>query len=236
MKVFGFLLCSLFSSSLATAQPLFPARGADIIDALVLGNANLAHGDDDQRRNLTRMILEQLVCEFPQDTYTWKSADAGRPPSKDALGRLVDGRLWIWDWQNGSTRGRMVVAGQPAHDVTGQHPIAVGCVNHLAPTPPAIYPPESQPRVVPPPIDDVLDELSELQVKLVQIEQQNERIYADISAQVAAVTASLEAHREEARKTRNTVLGFLGNWRNWIKIAAGIVGGLGLTELIGPSQ
>jgi hypothetical protein len=44
--------------------------------------------------------------------------------------------------------------------------------------------------------------------------------------EVLALRVSLEEHRLEARKTRSTVLGFLGNWRNYVKIAAGVFGTL----------
>ena len=117
----------------AQVVPTFPPRGVQIIDTLLKDSANqaLARGTDDQRRALTRKIIEQLKCEFPQAGYTWKAASQTRPPSKDAIARAVGGRLYVWDWQNGSTRQRQVQANQRAEDITGQFPIPVSCVNHL---------------------------------------------------------------------------------------------------------
>jgi hypothetical protein len=109
--------------------PGFPERGVQIIDALY--DAPLAQGTDDDRRALTRKIVEQLVFEFPNDGWTWKSADPGRPPSKDSISREVNGLLCNWDWQNGSTRKRSVNAGQPGDNITGQNPIRLPGVNHL---------------------------------------------------------------------------------------------------------
>src|SRR5690242_8250325 len=99
--------------------PGFPARGVQIIDALY--NPALANGTDDQRRQLTRTFIEQLVYESPADGWTWKSADPGRPPSKDSISRLVSNHLCNWDWQSGSTRLRSVQVGQVGDDITGQN-------------------------------------------------------------------------------------------------------------------
>lgn len=117
--------------------PGFPSRGVQIIDAFLSDRDKqaLAMGSDDQRRSLTKMIIEQLVFDFPQDSYSWKSADPGRPPSKDSIARTVGGRLCNWDWQNGQTRQRAVQTGQIGEDITGQNPIYVAGVNHLAQPP-----------------------------------------------------------------------------------------------------
>jgi hypothetical protein len=129
-------LLLLPAPSWAQTCPPFPERGAQIIDALVPRYPGGAPGGtDDQRRELTRAILEQLVYEFPADGWTWKSADPGRPPSKDALSVLRSGRLCAWDWQNGGTRQRAVQPGQVAEDITGQNPIPVAGVNHLSDAP-----------------------------------------------------------------------------------------------------
>lgn len=115
----------------AYAQPTLSQRNVDIVETLYQRNIPLAEGSDDQRRSLTKMIIEQHICEFPLDTYLWKSADPTRPPSKDAIARLFAGKLWSWDWQNGQTRKPQVKVGQTAHDISEQHPIPLSCVDHL---------------------------------------------------------------------------------------------------------
>jgi len=219
-----FLAFMLLVASVASAQePAFPQRGVETIDFLVARFPELATGDDDARRTLTKSIIEQMVCDFPTDGYTWKSADPTRPPSKDAIGRQLGGRLFIWDWQNGATRQRAVQAGQPGHDVTGQHPIQVGCVQHTGPVVPPGTPPPAPPTE---PSDDLAELIAEFRAARAEILARDERIYADLTAQVTAVKVSLEEHRVEARKTRNAVLSFLGNWRNLATIAGGIVAGV----------
>lgn len=194
MKYHFFVISALLSLMVAPAHaqtcPPFPERGVQIIDALY--NPVLAQGTDDQRRELTRTFVEQLVFEKPGDGWTWKSADPGRPPSKDSISRIVNGRLCNWDWQSGSTRQRSVQVGQIGDDITGQNPISVAGVNHLIDAPPVVAPPV----VTPPPMQTVVD--------LSAITAQNERIFANLTAQLQAVTeqnaalaAQLRQHDEE---------------------------------------
>lgn len=125
------LVFTLFNVASAQAQscPTFPERGVQIIDALY--NPTLAQGTDDQRRTLTKTILEQMVFEMPADGWVWKSASATRPPSKDSLARQIGRQLCNWDWQNGDTRKRSLNAGAEGDDITGQFVIRVKGVNHL---------------------------------------------------------------------------------------------------------
>lgn len=117
--------------------PAFTQHAADVVDAMVPRFAGgRPGGTDDERRELTRSILEQLAFDEPGAGWTWKSADPGRPPSKDAMTMLVGGRLCAWDWQNGSSRARQVQVGQRAEDITGQNPIPVVAKNHLGTTQP----------------------------------------------------------------------------------------------------
>jgi len=133
-KLFSLVVVLSFPSSLfAQTCPGFPERGVQIIDALF--NNTLANGNDDQRRVLTRTFIEQLVFEFPNDGWTWKSADPTRPPSKDSIAKVVGNKLCNWDWQNGSTRQRSVQVGDIGADITGQNPIKVTGINHLNDTP-----------------------------------------------------------------------------------------------------
>lgn len=114
-------------------NPTFTQRAADVIDAFlaVPYYQGLAKGTDDNRRELTRAIVEQLMFEFPDAGYCLKSADWGRPQSKDAIGIIIGGVLYGWDWQNGDTRQRQVQVGQQAEDIHAQNPISVTGRNRL---------------------------------------------------------------------------------------------------------
>ena len=102
------------------SRPVLPARVHQIVVALYTRHTNLAQGTDDQRRQLTRYIIEQTVCEFPGDDYLGKSASPTRPFSKDSIARRVGAHMWGWDWQNGTTRQPNTFPGKPAdHDITG---------------------------------------------------------------------------------------------------------------------
>jgi hypothetical protein len=120
-----------------------PARVVDICWALYRLHRDLAEGDDDQRRILTRMIAEQ--CHFELGSrWGVKSRDAFTPQSKDSIAFLdVQPAFFNWDWQNGTTREPQVVAGQPGERITDQLWLAVSPVNHLsgAPIPPQPTPP-----------------------------------------------------------------------------------------------
>lgn len=117
--------------------PTFPPYAAMCIDAFFTRPEYraLASGSDDDRRKLTEAIIAQLVFTDPAFGWCWKSADPGRPASKDALACQRDGRLYAWDWQSGDTRLRQVQAGQPAEDITGQNAIPVSAVDSLGDTP-----------------------------------------------------------------------------------------------------
>lgn len=193
---------AVLSAVPAAAQtcPGFPARAVQVIDALY--NPTLANGPDDDRRKLTRTILEQLAFEMPGDGWTWKSADPGRPPSKDSLARLINGRLCNWDWQNGTTRQRGVQAGTLGEDITGQNPIPVAAMNHLQDTPsrpePASPALPAAPVYVPTPLDyGRLEAYVRDQVQMVI--EQNERIRADELARDAEQRAQLETLQAQLR-------------------------------------
>jgi hypothetical protein len=117
-----------------------PARIGEICEALYERNRELAHSENDSdRRTLTKMIVEQVVLEFPGQSYGWKARSAAlavQHPSKDTIAqRQPDGRLFAWDWQSGTTRRWQ----NPDHlDITGQFFIDVSPVNHLGVTAPAL--------------------------------------------------------------------------------------------------
>ena len=49
---------------------------------------------------------------------------------------------------------------------------------------------------------------------------------AEVKTAVVGVRTSLEEHRVEARRTRNRVLAWLGDWRNLVTVASGVVAGV----------
>jgi hypothetical protein len=105
-------------------------RVDEITAALYKRHTHLAKGTDDQRRELTKMIAEQVVFEFPNAEFGWKSAEKGRPPSKDAIAqKQPTGRIFAWDLFNGTTREP--IPGGLWHDITTQHFIEVEPVDHL---------------------------------------------------------------------------------------------------------
>lgn len=49
---------------------------------------------------------------------------------------------------------------------------------------------------------------------------------AEVKTAVVGVRTSLEEHRVEARRTRNRVLAWLGDWRNLVTVVSGVVAGV----------
>ena len=175
------VLVCVFVAAPALAQPV-PDRVQIIVETLHARHPQLALGGDDDRRQLTRTIIEQVVWEFPADGWGWKSADPTRPPSKDALARRTPDLIGC-DWQHGETRqpNRPVTC----HPIPGQVFIPVAGINHLGsspPTPPPPIPP------IPPAVDDVLALLRQTRG---EDGAQQERIYADLKASIADSTHQL---------------------------------------------
>lgn len=229
MRFRGLLLAFLFVASPVVAQtcPPFPARGVQIIDALY--NPTLSMGTDDQRRQQTHTFIEQLVFEFPSEGWTWKSADPGRPPSKDSISRMVNGRLCNWDWQNGSTRQRAVQVGQIGDDITGQNPIPVAGVNHLIDTPPVVMPPA--PGMPSPPSQTDLTPIrgwidSAVANAVQTLYAQNERIHADAVARDAGIVAEVRAASNKPGAMEQT----FGN--RYVQIALAALGTLLTTQAV----
>lgn len=218
MKWFCVLLVLL--CAVPAGAQTFPARAQDIVNTLYERNKNLADGTDDERRALTRQIIEQLVCEFPNDGYGGKSADPGRPFSKDAIAQTISGRFIAWDWQNGASRRPQVPIGFT--DITGQNPIPVGCINHL----------NGGPVSTPVNVDNSsLDDA----IAVLTAEQRafraslNEQI-AKLAAEVTATHISLEQHREAMRQERSKILAWITNWKNLAALGGGLVAGWQVTK------
>lgn len=193
MRTLFALLILLLTPIPTWAQcPTFPARGVQVIDALYDGK--LAWGDDDARRALTKIYIEQLVYDFPMEGWTWKSADPGRPPSKDSIARIYGGRLCNWDWQNGTTRERVVRAGDIGTDITGQTPIPVAGVNRMVTAPPAPTPTPTPPTgVTYEGIRTIVHD--EVQV----IWAQNERTFANLIDNLNAIAGKQDAFADQLK-------------------------------------
>ena len=226
------LLLLLSTVGNAWAQT-FPARAQTIVESLHVQHLDLAHGDDDERRALTRLIIEQIVFELGS-SWGGKSADPTRPFSKDSIAHIGSGGvLWGCDWQNGATRQpfRPVVC----QDITGQNFIPVAGRNHLGAEP---QPPTGEPVPLPPlPAVDLSPVLNRLDVLLAaQGEQraQAERIFRDLSNQNKAlldrlleVERRLIQHDEEPGWLKK----FFSN-RYVQVIGAGLIAKLGLPALV----
>lgn len=77
--------------------------------------------EDRVRRQWTIPFIQQMMASFPGDGFCVKSADAGRPESKDAMGRERGGRLYVYDLLEGTGTGRPRLVDDPApEDITGQ--------------------------------------------------------------------------------------------------------------------
>lgn len=121
----------------------WPNRVQEIVQTLYSQHIDLANGDDDQRRQLTLWIAEQVRFELGAQWGT-KRADGGRPLSKDSISLQAVSGFYNFDWQNGSTR-------QPNNFPEGvligdQVFVPVAAINHLnvgttLPEPPVVVPP-----------------------------------------------------------------------------------------------
>lgn len=160
------------------AQTDFPSRAQDIVVTLYQSHKDLASGDDDQRRSLTKLMAEQIRFELGPEWGT-KSAGVGRPQSKDSIARLTNGRLFGCDWQNGGSREPFGTIGCP--EIPGQIFIPVDPINHLTQAPPVVVLP---PPVVAPPATD---------------------LQATILAELRAHEAAEKAERESAAAFRDAV-------------------------------
>ena len=134
----------------------------DVVWALYNANKDLAQGDDEQRRQLTRKICEQFRFEMGPD-WGHKSTTSAHPPSKDVFAwkGLGDGRLEMWDWQNGATREPHIYVGQPPPYTDAHHFIAVSPVDHLGDTEP--------PPTEPPPSGDLEERVAALERKVTSL-------------------------------------------------------------------
>lgn len=164
-------------------EPVFtPIRLPDaaqaIVDALYQRHTDLAHGDDDQRRALAKLIAEQVRFTLGP-AWGWKSAGGSRPPSKDTIAFRAGTVLHGFDLFNGATR-------EPndhplSLDLAGQEFIEVQPVNHLGTVPPVDDDPPQ-----PPPAGVTRAELDQAIAAL------QTKTRTELSAAVTGVTANVQ--------------------------------------------
>ena len=131
-----------------------PARAQQIVQALYERHLPLANGDDDQRRELAKLIAEQTRFELG-DAWGWKSNHGiGNAGAKDAIakrrGPFTPNQrqlLWIFDLFNGATRKPNNPAFSVPDEESAQFFWPVDPVNHLgAPEPDPDPEPEPKPN------------------------------------------------------------------------------------------
>ena len=112
-------------------------RHVEIVNTLYMANLTLARGDDNQRRQLTQKIDEQICFEFG-NRWGMKARAGGsiNDASKDSIGyHETDGTVSSWDWQNGSSRAPQIHANQepdyPHLPLSEATFVSVFPVNHL---------------------------------------------------------------------------------------------------------
>ena len=203
-----------------------PDRLVGIATLLHDQNLALASGDDNARRALTLLIAQQAAHDLGMQWGT-KSAGNGRPASKDAIAfQAPDGRLYSWDWQNGDTRN--VSSGRDLEDITGQVFLPVTPQDHLRGVPATGGPVAPPPAVEPAP--DLLGAIRALAEEIRQLRgtvtalaldetdtqtiyQQNERIYADLTKRIEAVTPQVAPVVWPVYRSTITLPAFLGGTR-----------------------
>lgn len=177
-----------------------PTVVAVVAGQLAARYPDLALGNDDQRRLLTRRIAEQVAYALGPAWGT-KRADPGRPPSKDAIAYLDPDtqRLYSWDWQNGTTRAvnpHRTPSGDAVEmeDITGQVFIPVSATDYLqsageGPGTP-VEPHPAQPA--PPDLEAALARLTALEERLEGLRAMQEQAFAELSTQIAGLQRALQ--------------------------------------------
>ena len=163
-----------------------PAVGQALLkDLAAKFPALIKSANDDERRAWVLKAAEQLAFSVSPSWGT-KRAGEGRPPSKDAIARMVDGALCSWDIVSGTTRE--LVFGQGEVMDAAQRFIPVTPTNHLAGT--------TTPPPPPPPAD-----VERLRTRVAELE----RDLATAVGKVAALERSLEEDRADAVQAQHRV-------------------------------
>ncbi len=210
------ILILLASAVTTYAQaPPVPVRLKAITEQLYAAHTDLANGTDEQRRALTKMVVEQTVFEFPKDGWGWKSASPTRPPSKDCIARRGANYFVCYDWQSGTTR-------KPRwpfllNDITGQTWIDVAGRNHLGADSPDLPPPPDPPPATDPALAALAARVATLEksvaaqgIKLAQVESDLAALTGRLEKALERITALEQAQpictEEKVRTESRTVL------------------------------
>lgn len=158
-------------------------KHVDIVETLYGMNMELAKGSEEQRRELTKKIDEQICFDFGK-RWGMKARAGGNVnnASKDSIGYLEDdGTVSVWDWQNGTTREPQIHAGKNpdySHLPTSEAKfIEVDAVNHLSSVP-----------------DNGDDESDPFVEVLVEIKNDLKDVRADVTRLLNSQAALMESH------------------------------------------
>lgn len=133
------LLVSLLAYSVPSYAQALPGPACAELQAIDAKFGGLNQGTDDARRQFALIVAEDFAFKFPGEGWGSKSADPGRPQTKDVVARQRGNTLEGWDLVDGGTK-RVTCTSHV--DLTGQHFIPVTPRNHLeAETPPPPPPP-----------------------------------------------------------------------------------------------
>jgi hypothetical protein len=167
-----------------------PDAAQTIVVTLYNKHKALAHGDDDQRRELTSKIAETVRYKLGPE-WGWKKASG--PPSKDTIAKREGDFLHGFDLFNGATR-------EPndrpnSMNITGQTFIEVPPINHLGSV---VEPPP------PPPVDNELEERVLLLEKRINELQQTFGTFVHTTGQaVMMLTEQAGAIAEAVQELQN---------------------------------
>lgn len=118
-----------------------PALGQKLLRKLAEVYSDEIRSPDDEQRRVWAMRAAQQLAFSVSPEWGTKRADPGRPLSKDAVSRVINGRLCNWDIVNGATRELTFGHGE---DITGQVFVPVQPKDHLGGTSTPI-PPDPEP-------------------------------------------------------------------------------------------
>jgi hypothetical protein len=185
----------------------YPARVQEILNSLYAQNTTLAKGTDDDRRAFTMLVAQQVCYELGPQWGTKKASET-RPLSKDTLAFNGPDQLHGWDLINGTTREPNTFPEEiNPNEMREQVFVPVPPVNHLKSGT------QAQPETpgtsgettagmsavdfanaLAPVIDKVLAVLqSDLHNNVQLLYDQNERIFANLTAQNQELKALLQA-------------------------------------------
>lgn len=174
-----------------------PAHGQAALRALWARpdvTALVRSANDDDRRKAARMFAEQMAFTVGPEWGT-KNAGGGRPPSKDAIAKVVNGTLCGWDIVNGTTRELAFGHGEP---LPGQQFMPVTPTNHLRSAPPT-PPPPSQP------CDACVTRVRELEAANQQLSTANQQLQAEVNA-LRGLLTDVEIARDHAIAERDDLI------------------------------